>query len=90
MITHCEVNSYNVAAFSDIEQETYRYRLFPDWSVGGYPVNQREKIDQSDSFLPSTELAYPRGWTWHSYRQGSAELDISEEPKKYFATERKP
>ena len=45
MSTHCEVNSCNVAAFSDIEQETYRYRLFPDWSVGGYPVNQREKND---------------------------------------------
>ena len=30
------------------------------------------------------------GWTWHSYRQGSAELNISEPPKKYFATERKP
>ena len=25
---------------------------------------------------------FPRGWTWHTYRQGTAELGISERPKK--------
>ena len=27
---------------------------------------------------------YPREWTWQTYGQGSAELGISEPPKKYF------
>ena len=33
----------------------------------------------------------PRGWTCHlTYRQGSAELGISERPKKCFTTNRNP
>ena len=31
-----------------------------------------------------------QGWTWHTYRQESAELGISERPKKYFVTDRRP
>ena len=32
----------------------------------------------------------PRMWTWKTYRQGPSKLGISERPKKYFATNRKP
>ena len=32
----------------------------------------------------------PMGWTWKPYKQGSAELGISERPQKYFATDREP
>ena len=36
------------------------------------------------------QVTNPGGWTWQTYRQGSAELGTSEQPKKHFATNRKP
>ena len=32
----------------------------------------------------------PKGLTWHTYRQGSADLDISKQPKKYVSTDKEP
>ena len=47
---------------------------------------------KSTSELLKEKESLPGGWIWHTFRQfrqGSAELDISERPKKFFATARK-
>ena len=46
------------------------------------------QIILSSNLLSST---LPKGWTWYTYRQGSAELGISERPKNTFPlTEKAP
>ena len=73
-----------LSGMCSISQVHYHYSYIPGWCCAS-----SMRLGMESGWCCSSSLV-PRGWTRHSYRQGSAELGISEQPKKYFGTERKP